>query len=333
MEDRRKTPRIKEENEVTITVVPGENNFPKEKIIDNFTKDISAGGARIQTNILLPVDSLIELEFTSRGLQQQINSLGKVKWVRVLIEDESYEAGVEFSGDPGEAIRKLEDYISWKLKSNKAELIKKKLSPVDADDINSAAIKEQPPLPSADMNHAGAKEQSAIDSGDIMNAITKQRVPVDADNIHNMETKNRPPLKSKQWIKVAIILLFTINVIIVLFKIFGSVDVLDSATMPAPPMAAPAPKVTPAPASEATSPEAGEVTSAPAPEVTLAPSPEAAKAPAPEAAQKIKVIGNSDSKRYHLPGMKYYNAVKAYHRIEFDSEADAIKAGYQKAPQ
>ncbi len=325
MEDRRKTPRIKEENEVTITVVPGENNFPKEKIIDNFTKDISAGGARIQTNILLPVDSLIELEFTSRGLQQQINSLGKVKWVRVLIEDESYEAGVEFSGDPGEAIRKLEDYISWKLKSNKAELIKKKLSPVDADDINSAAIKEQPPLPSADMNHAGAKEQSAIDSGDIMNAITKQRVPVDADNIHNMETKNRPPLKSKQWIKVAIILLFTINVIIVLFKIFGSVDVLDSATMPAPPMAAPAPKVTPAPALEATSPEAGEV--------TLAPSPEAAKAPAPEAAQKIKVIGNSDSKRYHLPGMKYYNAVKAYHRIEFDSEADAIKAGYHKAPQ
>jgi len=28
--------------------------------------------------------------------------------------------------------------------------------------------------------------------------------------------------------------------------------------------------------------------------------------------------------------MKYYNAVKASHRIEFDSEADAIKAGYNK---
>ena len=56
-------------------------------------------------------------------------------------------------------------------------------------------------------------------------------------------------------------------------------------------------------------------------------------APAPKATQKIKVIGNSDSKRYHLPGMKYYNAVKAYHRVEFDSEADAIKAGYNKASQ
>ncbi|MBP7232473.1 MAG: hypothetical protein KBA28_11145 [Syntrophaceae bacterium] len=47
--------------------------------------------------------------------------------------------------------------------------------------------------------------------------------------------------------------------------------------------------------------------------------------------QKVKVIGNRDSKRYHLPGMKYYHAVKAYHRVEFDSEAEAIQAGYHKA--
>ena len=51
----------------------------------------------------------------------------------------------------------------------------------------------------------------------------------------------------------------------------------------------------------------------------------------PAPVQKVKVIGNSDSKRYHLPGMKYYNAVEAYHRVEFDSETDAIKAGYYKA--
>lgn len=51
------------------------------------------------------------------------------------------------------------------------------------------------------------------------------------------------------------------------------------------------------------------------------------------AEQKTKVIGNKDSKRYHLPGMKYYNAVEAYHRVEFDSEADAVKAGYHKAPR
>jgi len=59
LEERRKTPRLQEENEVTITVISDINNFPKEKIINNFTKDLSAGGAKLQTNILFPVDSLI----------------------------------------------------------------------------------------------------------------------------------------------------------------------------------------------------------------------------------------------------------------------------------
>jgi cytoskeletal protein RodZ len=46
---------------------------------------------------------------------------------------------------------------------------------------------------------------------------------------------------------------------------------------------------------------------------------------------KAKVIGNRDSKRYHLPGMEYYNKVKLYHRVIFNSETEAIKAGYSKA--
>ena len=48
---------------------------------------------------------------------------------------------------------------------------------------------------------------------------------------------------------------------------------------------------------------------------------------------KLKVIGNRDSKRYHLPGMIYYDKVLPYHRVEFDSEKEAIAAGYYKAKQ
>lgn len=48
-------------------------------------------------------------------------------------------------------------------------------------------------------------------------------------------------------------------------------------------------------------------------------------------AKSIKVIGNSDTKRYHLPGMKYYEQVKAYHRVVFRSEKEAVNAGYRKA--
>ena len=87
MEERRRTPRIKEENEATITVVSGENNLPKEKIIDIYTKNISVCGAKIQTNILLPVDTILELDFTSKGVRERIKALGKVKWVKVIIED------------------------------------------------------------------------------------------------------------------------------------------------------------------------------------------------------------------------------------------------------
>lgn len=47
--------------------------------------------------------------------------------------------------------------------------------------------------------------------------------------------------------------------------------------------------------------------------------------------EKTVVIGNSDSKRYHLPGMKYYHEVRAYHRVQFTSEEEAVKAGYVKA--
>ena len=45
----------------------------------------------------------------------------------------------------------------------------------------------------------------------------------------------------------------------------------------------------------------------------------------------VGVIGNRHSKRYHLPGMKYYARVKAYHRVVFQSEKEAMKAGYHRA--
>lgn len=317
MEERRKDPRIDEVNELTIIVDSEENNLSHTKIrdifVNNFTTNISESGVGIKTNIHLSVDDLIELEFTSKGMLEQIKTLGKVKWVKVIIDDKSYEAGVEFYGAPGDATKKLGDYVSWKLKDR---LNKKRLSSINSGDINIKETKEQPPIKSSDINTVETKELSPNKSSDINTADTKKLSP----------TKNKP------WIKIVIISLCTIVLIVVLLTISGYIPEFDrllfpstnkivtknsardsittkSATLPAPPVAAPAPD----PVLEAT----------PAP-VT---------ASAPEVTQKIKVIGNSDSKRYHLRGMKYYNTIKAYHRVEFDSEEDAIKAGYNKAPQ
>jgi hypothetical protein len=106
MEERRKTPRLQEENEVTINIVSGEEDIAKEEMLYN-SKDISVYGAKIQGNILLPIDTIIKIDITLNDLQQKITTIGKVKWNKFIIENGYYEAGVEFIDAPDEEIQKL----------------------------------------------------------------------------------------------------------------------------------------------------------------------------------------------------------------------------------
>jgi len=56
------------------------------------------------------------------------------------------------------------------------------------------------------------------------------------------------------------------------------------------------------------------------------------KAEATEAlSSQMIVVGNKDTKCYHLPGMPYYNKVKENQRVYFNSERQAIDNGYFKA--
>ncbi|MBN1471809.1 MAG: PilZ domain-containing protein [Syntrophaceae bacterium] len=119
MEERRRAPRLQEENEVTITVVSGGQDLPEDTVIRNKSKDISACGARIQANLYIPVDTLLMLEMTLSTVRQMITVIGKVKWIKIIYEDQSYEAGVEFVNTPSDAIRKLQDYVSWKMNYKK----------------------------------------------------------------------------------------------------------------------------------------------------------------------------------------------------------------------
>jgi hypothetical protein len=49
--------------------------------------------------------------------------------------------------------------------------------------------------------------------------------------------------------------------------------------------------------------------------------------------EKSQVVANSHSRRYHLPGMIYYNKISGHHRVIFPSEEAAQQAGYRKAPR
>lgn len=116
MKEKRKGERLEELNEVTISVISREKKLPKEKTVDIYSEDISVSGAKIRGNILLPVDTLLQIDLTLKTLRKQITLIGKVKWIKIVFEDKWYEAGVEFFNTPSEAINKLEDYIVWKKK-------------------------------------------------------------------------------------------------------------------------------------------------------------------------------------------------------------------------
>ena len=112
MYEKRKAKRLEEKSEITITIVSGGKKSPEEKIMYNQSKDISVLGARIKANSFLPINTLLKIDFKLMTLEEQITALGKVKWLKVLIEDKSYEAGVEFVDTPSEVIQKIKFYIA-----------------------------------------------------------------------------------------------------------------------------------------------------------------------------------------------------------------------------
>jgi len=116
MKEERRERRLKEESEITITIAAGGRNCSKGKVVYNICKDVSASGAKIQSNIFLPIDTLLKIDFKLKNFQHMISAMGKVKWIKIIFEDECYDAGVEFVDTPKEAIQKLSDYISWKHK-------------------------------------------------------------------------------------------------------------------------------------------------------------------------------------------------------------------------
>jgi hypothetical protein len=120
MDERRKTPRIKEENKVTITIISGETNPSEKKINYYLSKDISSSGIRIQTNIFLQVNTQLKIEVTLKDSPQTITAFAKVIWVKTFSNVGFHEAGLKFFNTSNEMIRQLEDYISLKQKNNES---------------------------------------------------------------------------------------------------------------------------------------------------------------------------------------------------------------------
>lgn len=133
MPEHRIAPRLEEGINVAISTVSRKKSYPEEKIMYNSIKDFSASGMNVQTNIHLPVGALLNIKIKLKTMREKINVIGKVKWVKVIVEDKYYETGVEFVNASMYALRMIDEYISWKKMNEKPKtalsiLLNKRLS-------------------------------------------------------------------------------------------------------------------------------------------------------------------------------------------------------------
>lgn len=109
MKERRRDTRVLDENRVVI----GMRGAPGDRLVepfDAFTRDLSLGGVRVQTD--KPLDTGVELTLTitlSRS-RQIVRIHGRVQWVRE-VEEGLFEAGIEFLHQVPANIMSLIDHL------------------------------------------------------------------------------------------------------------------------------------------------------------------------------------------------------------------------------
>lgn len=96
MKERRRDPRVREENKVVLTLIPeGAAPGPKQTHY-SLTKDISMGGIRIMTDAPLAVGARVKLEITLSKSRKSIQAVACVRWVKDLFGKDVYDIGLEF---------------------------------------------------------------------------------------------------------------------------------------------------------------------------------------------------------------------------------------------
>jgi c-di-GMP-binding flagellar brake protein YcgR len=95
--ERRRESRISEEDKVLIELLTNGQTPEDKSTVNALTKDISPGGVRVITNLLLPVDTLLKMEIVLSHRRRRVHTVGVVRWARSVYEEELFEMGIEFT--------------------------------------------------------------------------------------------------------------------------------------------------------------------------------------------------------------------------------------------
>jgi c-di-GMP-binding flagellar brake protein YcgR len=96
MSERRRDPRIKEEDKVVLNLIPNGSPHGSKEVYYALTKDLSIGGIRIMTDAPLTVGSRVKVEITLVKSRKQVQTVARVRWVQELYGKEVYDMGLEF---------------------------------------------------------------------------------------------------------------------------------------------------------------------------------------------------------------------------------------------
>ena len=117
IKEKRRAKRVKENAEVTITLI-GQDDLPvSSRVIRHTAKDISLFGIRIQSNTFIPINSNLKIELALGPQNRSVTAYGKVRWAKSLYGDELFEMGIEFVDTLPETVRILRDYIAGQIKN------------------------------------------------------------------------------------------------------------------------------------------------------------------------------------------------------------------------
>ncbi len=111
MKEKRREERIPDELKFTLNPFSDTESASAEETCFSLTRDVSAGGARIITNIPLPVDTLARFEIGLSRLRKIVHGTCRVRWVNRLFEDDIFEIGLEFVDLDPESIGALLEHV------------------------------------------------------------------------------------------------------------------------------------------------------------------------------------------------------------------------------
>jgi hypothetical protein len=109
--ERRHVQRIEQETKVAFSVISGGESAHHRKVSHSLTKNISLSGIMIQSDMFIPVGSMMTLELGLEKNPEVITVIAQVRWIKALFENESFAVGLEFVEIPTAGLNALLSHL------------------------------------------------------------------------------------------------------------------------------------------------------------------------------------------------------------------------------